>query len=473
MQVPRSDDRGLDRSLTIRSTVVAAFTALALVGCAAMLPGGGTPSGGGTAAGGEGTPTAPASATAADGEDGPGVTDDTVKVVVLAVDMGEVTSSLGFATAPPGDPAVQVQALEDWVNANGGIAGRQLEAIVRPYPAMADSPSTVEQFCNQVTQDDEAFAVVLTGQFLDNARPCYAQRETLMLDATLVSNDSVRFQELAPYLWSASYPVYDTFIEQMLANLDEQGFLDDAERLGVVVADNPVNRRVVESTVDPGLEALGVEPVTVWIDETDMGTLNMGLLDAVVTFRSRDVGHVTFLGGARMGPFFLTTAAGQQYSAKYAISSFDNPSFIVNNPTTVPPEVLPSITGVGFNAAQDVAESTLPLPAHDAEARCLELMNDAGETFETREHARFALVYCDAIFLLHAAAQDLGPTLNAQVWAEAASQLGDEFRPAGALDGATLIEGGPAVDAVYRSMNFDPSCTCFRYVDAGGRDASG
>ncbi|MFI5429798.1 hypothetical protein [Aeromicrobium sp. UC242_57] len=57
-----------------------------------------------------------------------------------------------------------------------------------------------------MTQDDKAFAVVLTGQFQSNARPCYAQRKTLMLDATLVANDQKLFDELAPYLWSRASP---------------------------------------------------------------------------------------------------------------------------------------------------------------------------------------------------------------------------------------------------------------------------
>jgi len=145
------------------------------------------------------------------GDDGggdtvPGVTDDAVRVAFVTVDLTATQAALGFRTAPQGDPEAQVHALTDQVNATGGIGGRELVPVVRRYEALDDSPEAEQALCDAITQDDEVFAVVLVGQFQPNARPCYAGRDTLMLDATLVPQDTQAYEDLHPYLWSASFP---------------------------------------------------------------------------------------------------------------------------------------------------------------------------------------------------------------------------------------------------------------------------
>ena len=172
--VGQSSSRWRDRSLVLRTAAVGVVAALALVGCGTMMPG--ADSGGAALVG-----------------SGPGVSDESLKVVFVGVDLAAVAKLTGFKVADAGDPDAQVEALEDWVNAHGGVGGRQLDAVFRLYDAASDSPAAEEQLCNEITQDDQAFAVVLTGQFQTNARPCYAQRKTLVLDATLVATDTTAY----------------------------------------------------------------------------------------------------------------------------------------------------------------------------------------------------------------------------------------------------------------------------------------
>lgn len=435
----------MDRSLALRSAVAAVVAAVAFAGCSAVMPGALDQSG-------------PAASTGV----GPGVTDSTVKVVFVGVDLGTTGSTLGFRTADAGDLPAQVEALETWVNANGGIAGRRMEAVFRSYEASDDSPAAEEKLCNQVTQDDKAFAVVLTGQFQANARPCYAQRRTLMLDATLVATDDATYARLSPYLWSASFPGYDEFVRALLASLAEQGFFTGASAAGVVAADNPINRAVYRALAEPELTRLGVAPIVSWVDTTDLGTLNAGLNQAVIDFRSRGVERVLFLGGARLASFFLTTAAAQDFTARYAVSSFDNPAFLVNNPATIPAAALEGMIGIGFNPSQDVPDGKFAFPGGPAERTCLDILAKAGQTFRTRENARVAVTYCDAALLLHAAAKDLGPDLNAAAFAAAASALGDRFTPA---TGTSGLLGGQrrAAGNGYRVLAYDKACGCFAY----------
>jgi len=449
----RRGGRDHDRSLLLRAAAVVAGAGLALAGCGTVMPG---------AVVGDRATEGAVSATAQGV--GPGVTDDAVKVVFVGVDLKGVQKLTGFKTADAGDPEAQVEALEAWVNAHGGIAGRRLDAVFRLYDAQNDSPAAEEQLCNKITQDDQAFAVVLTGQFQSNARPCYAQRETLVLDTTLVATDDVTYDELSPYLWSPSFPAYDGFVEAFVAALSEQAFFEGRERVGVVADDSPINRRVVEELATPLLEEAGVEPEIAWVDTTDQGSLFQGNDQAAVTFRSAGIDRVMFLGGARLASIFATVASAQSFTATYAISSFDNPSFFVNNPETIDPAVLEGMVGLGFNPSQDVADDQLAWPTSEAETQCVEMYAEAGISFDSRESARVALPYCDAARLLQLGAQDLTDNLNASAWGSAVEDVGTDFVPATGFTGA-LGPGRRAASGSYRTMAFDDGCSCFVYED--------
>lgn len=440
-----------DRPLALRGGAVLAAAVLAMAGCGTVMPGamvGGERIGGGVSATATGV--------------GPGVTDDAVKVVFVGVDLDAVKDLTGFVTADAGDPKKQVQALEDWVNAHGGVGGRQLDAVFRLYDASTDSPAAEEQLCNKITQDDQAFAVVLTGQFQANARPCYAQRQTLVLDATLVATDDATYDELAPYLWSPSYPSYDGFVRAYITSLADQGFFEGEEQVGVVADDNPINHRVMEELAEPLFDEVGIDPEISWVDSTDQGSLFEGNDQAAVTFRTAGIDRVMFLGGARLASIFATVASAQSFTARYALSSFDNPTFFVNNPSTVPPEVLEGAVGLGFNSSQDVPDEQRPFPDGEAETTCLEMYDAAGITFDSREAARVALPYCDAVRLLTAGAESLGDDLNAAAWGAAVQQLGAAFTPATGFAGA-LGTGRAAASGAFRPMRFDGDCGCFVY----------
>lgn len=444
-----------DRSALLRVGAVGAALSLALVGCGTMMPGGNTS--GGT--------TGSDLATAADGPDGPGITDDTVKVVFIAVDLDEVKKVTGFKNASVGDQKAQVQALEDWVNDNGGLAGRKLDAVFRLYDASKDTPAAEEQLCNKVTQDDKAFAVVMTGQYQTNARPCYTDRKTLVLDASLYAMSQNYFDTYSPYLWTGSFPEYDGFVRSYVKVLEEQGFYEGQDSVGLIAADSPVNRETIENLAVPLLEDAGVDPEVAWIDTTDTGTLFEGLTQAAVTFRSKDVDRVMFLGGSRLAALFASAAATQDgFAPRYAISSFDNPTYFINNADKVPPGTVDGMVGVGFHPPQDVPDSELPFPDSDMEKECLGIYEDAGITFSSREAARVALPYCDAARLLKLGADGLGAgaSFNAAAWAQAVDRDGGSFQTSSGF-GNALGDGGRAASGGYRVMKYDEAKKHFVY----------
>ena len=390
---------------------------------------------------------------AAEGQHTPGggAAGDSVRVDFVTVDLKKVADLTGFQVADAGDPAAQVQALEDWVNAHGGVGDKKLDAVYVRYDASLDSPAAEEQLCKQVTQDHHAFAALLDGQFHDNARPCYAKAGTIMLDATLVSTDAQMREEMAPYLWSPTFPHYDNVVPSLIATLDDEGFFTGRARVGVVVADTPVNRRLMADRALPLLKKVGVSAEVAWVDTTDQGTLFQGNDAAVVTFRSQKIDRVMFLGGARIGAIFTTVAAAQSYRARYAISTLDNPLFFQKNPETIPPAALKDMVGIGWIPALDLADEQYAFPQGKPEKRCLRIYARAGITFTSREAARVALPLCDAALMFKMAGDRAEGKLTAQSWAQAAAGLGTDFVSAGGFSGG------------YRVLRYDDACSCFTY----------
>jgi ABC-type branched-subunit amino acid transport system substrate-binding protein len=440
-----------DRSAQIRIGAVGVVAALVVAGAGTWLPGGNA---------------AVDLDVAAAGPDGPGVTSGSVKVDFIATDLDAVKKYTGFNTAAVGDQRAQVQALQDWVNAHGGLGGKKMEAVYRLYDAQSDSPAAEEQMCNKITQDDKAFAVVMTGQYQTNARPCYTERQTMVLDASLYAMSQDYFADASPYLWTASFPEYDAFVRSYVKVLSQQAFFRGQKAVGLVAADSPLNRSTIERLAVPLLQKAGVTPVVSWVDTTDTGTLFEGLTQAAVTFRSKKIDRIMFLGGSRLASIFASVAATQDgFAPRYAISSFDNPTFFVNNPNTIPAGTMDGMVGIGFHPPQDIPDSEDPFPSGKAETQCLEIYGAAGINFASREAARIALPYCDATLLLKLGADNRAADtgFNAAALTQAIDAHGSEFQTASGF-GNRLGAGGRAASGAYRVLKYDEAKGHFVYV---------
>ena len=392
------------------------------------------------------------------GADTPGVDDDTVTISFIITDTSAVAAAFGWETPDEGDREAQLAAMIDHFNANGGFAGRQIEAKVRVFNAITDSPISEEAICNEITQDHQAFAVVMTGQFHENARPCYHNANTLMLDATLYPVDNAGFEALAPYYWSPILPSYDDLVGGLAAGLIEDGWFDDAT-LGVIAIESELSERVYDQQFVPRLEAAGVEVVSYnAIDPTDGTSLNNDLLQAIINFKEEGVDKVVAIGGSRLVSFFIDVSKAQNYSPAYAVSSYDNPEFNVFNY----PELMPGSSGISVMPGYDVGDDQHPFPATDAEQECLNIYSNAGLAFEERNNVRTGLMFCDMLRLLQAASPHL-TEVSAQGVTEALWQLGDSFEAA-SVYGVEYSEGSYAGGGTYRSFVFDPECECMALI---------
>ena len=432
------------------AVVVAAACSLLVTGCVKATTEGFLPDSPGT-----GTTTGDVAA--------PGLTATTLRLGFVPVDLEKTSTQLGFQVASQGVPTDQINALVAWANANGGIGGRQVEAVIRTFEASGDSPESEEALCKQLTQDDKVFAVVLNGQFQPSARPCYAAASTLMLDQTLVPQSDESLAALSPYLWQPSLPSYDAFANGLMATLKANNWYEGATTLGIVAPDKTLNKDVVDDVVIPQLAGVYDGPVeTFWIDTAELGTLSQGIEQAIFSFKAKKVSHVMFLGGERIAPFWQATAGIQNFSARYSFSTWDSPNFMTDNPELVPQDSLPGSIGVGFSQGSDTPNEFYTWATTDAQKECKAIFEESGVTFPGIDEARTALMYCDSVRFLKTVGDLAGATLNASSVARAAADLGDTFQAASGF-GTTFTADTRAGGSAYSVLAYDTSCACYRY----------
>ena len=397
---------------------------------AAGEPGSGEPAAG-DPAGGEAGPV-PA------GPDTPGVSDDTVTLSFIITDTSAVAAAFGWETPDEGDREAQLDALVEHFNATGGLAGRQIEAKSIVFNAITDGPVAEEALCNTITQDHKAFAVVLTGQLQENARPCYRNANTLMFDATLYPVDNAGFEALAPYYWSPLLPSYDDLVSGLAAGLIADGWFDGAT-IGVIAIESDLGQRVYEEQFLPRLADAGVEVASYnTIDPTDGTSFNNDQLQAIINFKEAGVDKVVAIGGSRLVSWFIDTSITQNFAPAYAVSSYDAPEFNVFNY----PEMMTGASGISVLPGYDVEDDQYAFPAGDAEQECADIFAAAGLEFQERANIRTGLMFCDVFRLLRAASPHL-TELSAQGVTDAVWTLGDGFQPA-SVYGVEFHEGSYA-----------------------------
>ena len=375
-------------------------------------------------------------------------------VSFIVTDVSVVAQALGWEVPDQGDLEAAIEAIAAHANAAGGFGGRPIQPVVRVFNAITDSPISEEQLCNAITQDDQAEVAVITGQFQDNARPCYAAAGTLMLDVTLFPVDRAGYQDLAPYLWAPLLPSYDDLVAGLAQALESSNWLDGAT-VGVVGIDNDMNRRMFDQIMAPRLVAARAEPAAVnWVDPSDGTTLEAGQQQAILDFKSAGVDKVIVLGGSRLASWMMDIGATQNFSPAYAITSYDSPEFNIRNT----PDLMAGSLGISVMPGWDVADDQYPSPANDAESLCLDVLSGAGLEYESRADSRTALLYCDAVRLLQlagATAASSNPAdIGSALWA-----VGDSFEPASVYSVA-FAEDSYTGASGYRVFAFDESCSC-------------
>jgi hypothetical protein len=245
---------------------------------------------------------------AAGGATATGVTADTVKLGVAGVDPAQL-DELGIEADGPPSQALN----EAWVaaqNEQGGVAGRRIELVFRPFLPTGDAEA--EAACVELTEDQQVFLV--TGIFTNDTPLCFTEaHDTPYLGQFGHSAERDR-RSTAPFV---ALEMSDE--RQRLAGL--QVFLDEDALDGRVALhwDAP-DAAVVDEFVKPALDEAGVEVVVeTTLDDSggDQAAQDQALDTIVERIRAADPDVVLNVSGF-LPPLEADTLAHVTVAAPYA-----------------------------------------------------------------------------------------------------------------------------------------------------------
>jgi hypothetical protein len=295
-------------------------------------------------------------------------------------------------------------------------------------------------------------------------------------DSSIYSGvDQGFLRQASPYIWFPEDATVDRAMRWEIAGLQGRGFFSGGAtyRLGIVVADDPENRKIYSQVTLPALQSAGVKnPDPFYVPHDTLSDIANTMKQAVIHFQTDSDTNVMFQGGNQYGGgsyaiLFMANAESQHYTPRYGLSSEDAPLALAQN---IPEDQLKDALSVGWFPGVDTDEQHYePYPYTAAEKQCAGIMSASGNGSSTREN-NAGLVYCDTMFQIQQAAAPLaGQPLNAQLWADQAMRLGSSLFTATdyrAYYGPGRWDAAGGYRLLHAVQNCEGSSACFEYDNA-------
>lgn len=367
-----------------------------------------------------------------------------------------------------GNAQQQTQIIANWINAHGGIAGKQLVPDAQNYNAQQATAAT-EQTYEQGFKSRGDFAVVLAGQIHPQTRDDYKADDILALEGSNYGWSQSFIASHSPSEWAPSFPSYDETERALVKTLSARNWFNGDPLVGVVSWSDQTYQDVVNSILTPALKNAGIATVdNQQVDSTSIQSIEQGLQAALTNFQTTGVQHVLFVGSDPLAPFFITDAQGQHNSKGqnfiYGVTSWDSPDYYQWNSEANNGTMNGSI-GIGFMPGEDVPDNDYAFPHAGMEAQCYQIYKQAGLTLPARVNSAWsskqAISYCEQTLFLQAVAKKVSGPLTLAAWSAAAETMGSSMQLASNL--YTSLGPDHTGGAAYREIDWTGSCSCYTY----------
>ena len=241
-----------------------------------------------------------------------GVTDTTVTVALLQVELAALDAlGFGLSTGDIDYPKI-LAAWEQALNDGGGVACRQVRIIHEVTDLTLDGQLAS---CKRLTQDLKVAAVLAPGGLVGGA-PCITKDNQTPL-VTALAAPEYWAREGAPYLW-------DVLMSQERVQLNHVQWLHDTGEItpsdthvGVVYANEPYGGPSVEGAMIPKLRELGYS-VRVGKLPYDTEQAAAQMAQVVLDFQTSGVNHVMMPVNIIYKTQFMQQAESQGYFPVYS-----------------------------------------------------------------------------------------------------------------------------------------------------------
>lgn len=361
-----------------------------------------------------------------DGQEAPaegstrGLTDDTIRIGVIGADFAALAEA---GLAPDlGDQPKIFESTVAGINEDGGIGGRRVELRYTLVNAQA-GPAEGQAACLEMTQDFEAFAVILTPAIGREVARCVAvTNETLTLGPT--GFDQALYEEAEGRLFTAGSDTSMSTDRQAAGwaqLLHDDGVLD-GRTIGVVTDEQaPEFVAAAQDSLVPKLEELGHEVAVEVTLPCPEGDIDCDQLEAAVQ-QMKDAGvDFVFMGAANIvGPTFVQAAENLDFHPQWAANG--------NQVTDTVSMFFGSVKDAWDGAVGTSTVFALPDDLTEAAHECNATVTEhSGDEYEPGSDAfGFAAVVCLVARLLDQAGDGLEPAeLNQASVIAAVEALGE------------------------------------------------
>jgi ABC-type branched-subunit amino acid transport system substrate-binding protein len=372
--------------------------------------------------------------------------------------------ALGVSTGQAFTHRQVTDALVKALNAQGGIAGRQIRPVVaRTDTASVSWETDFAAACASFTQDNDVAAVLgYAFAFFDSFESCLSRAGVTHLSTSYAAQDAKGLAQY-PHLYLLATPSLERYWRTAFQGAVGSGFLTPSNTVGVMRSGCAADRRAWEDTAVPLAKELKInvaisEEVACINGSAGTGSVITQLQSAVLRFRARGVDTVMVEGPPAI--IFTSAAESQGWHPRYLATSESGGAALTGN--VVPGQIV-NIQGFGWLPSLDVLPANQPArPA--AQQRCLDLLKAQGLVPTQHGDYTAAFLTCDAVFLYEAALKATNGNSDATAISAAIDAMGDRYQSAVTLDGRTRFGGRHDAPALARPWAWNTGCGCFQYT---------
>jgi len=370
-------------------------------------------------------------------------------------------AAAAFGVKIPDVSPEELQALVSWINAHGGMGGRQVKAdIFMNDPTVGSFDSQGQEACAHFSEDRKVDAVI-SGALgaSDVLAACLAQHKTPLVWSNPHMITNAFADPILEYLYRPSGPNGDrlAFAVDVLANA---GFFKPGAKIALAHYDNGAANFVARKVYEPALRRHGL---TVTFDFAMSDAKSAGQAAdssaeasaAVLQMKRTGIDHVLFVpsdGGVPL--LFLVAAESQNYRPRYGMTTFDNPFFLSSN---LPAAQLQNAQVVGWSVATDTDQTHDPRPKDSPSRQCHAIEAAAGHQFNFPIEG-----WCNMLFFLKAAL-DAQPEGSPAAIRRAVEAFGEGY-PSRSGFGTRFAPGRHDGLREVRRMVFDGGTSRFTYT---------
>jgi hypothetical protein len=170
---------------------------------------------------------AAAAATAKVPNTSPGVTPTTIKLGFSPINFAAIVNA-GIPITWRTDQDQTINAFVKYINAHGGVAGRQIVADIHEVNLL--NPDDAQSKCIQFTQTDKVFAIIDVSSYSSDPQCPTVQNHTILY--TLYPGDQQQYDQTFPYLLSSSAN-YNQAAADWVYGGQQEGFFNGGGKVGI------------------------------------------------------------------------------------------------------------------------------------------------------------------------------------------------------------------------------------------------